>query len=98
VPLYPGAVADSGGSFTTVEGTSVAAFQTVDSYPKVVAFYVKRLPSGSQTMSASTADGSAATFEYVRSNWHVTVEVASSKPAETDVLIKRSRTPRRAGT
>jgi hypothetical protein len=98
VPVYPGAAADAGGSFTTASGTSVAAFQTADSYPQVVAFYRRRLPPGSQTMSASTADGSAATFEYARGTFHVTVEVASSKPAETDVLIKRARTPRRAGT
>lgn len=98
VPVYPGAQADAGGSFTNANGTSVAAFQTADAYPQVVAFYRRRLPPGSQTMSASTGDGSAATFEYARGIWHVTVEVASSKPAETDVLIKRSRAPRRAGT
>ncbi|MEO7201704.1 MAG: hypothetical protein ABIZ82_03830 [Candidatus Tumulicola sp.] len=98
VPVYPGAQADAGGSFTTPDGRSVAAFQTTDAYDRVVAFYRKRLPAGSQTMSAATGDGSAAAFEYARGIWHVTIEVASSKPAETDVLIKRSRTPRRAGT
>jgi hypothetical protein len=98
VPVYPGAVADAGGSFTTSEGRSVAAFQTADPYNRVVAFYRNRLPAGSQTMAASTGDGSAAAFEYARGVWRVTVEVASSKPAETDILIKRARNLLRAGT
>jgi hypothetical protein len=95
VPLYPGAAADPGGSFTAMRGataTSLAAFLTHDPFARVVTFYQKQLPAGSQTLSASTADGLAATFEFARPHLHLTVEIASSKPDETDVLIKRVRT------
>jgi hypothetical protein len=94
VPLYPGAQADEGGSFAARHGnrqSEVAAFQTVDPFPLVEAFYRRRLPAGSQTISASTADGLAASFEFGSRGERVTVEVASSKPRETDILIKRLR-------
>jgi hypothetical protein len=100
VPLYPGAKTDAGGSFATRRGhrvTEVAAFQTADSFERVEAFYRQRLPAGSQTISAATADGFAATFDFGSRGGRVTVEVASSKPRETDILIKRLRPLFRAG-
>jgi hypothetical protein len=92
--LYPGAQADEGGNFATRRGdrmAEVAAFQTTDSFERVQAFYRARLPAGSQIISAATADGSAATFDFESRGGRVTVEVASSKPRETDILIKRLR-------
>jgi hypothetical protein len=100
VPLYPGAQADEGGSFATRNGNrvfEVAAFQTVDSFERVQAFYRRRLPTGSQTISAATADGLAATFDFGSRGERVTVEVASSKPRETDIFVKRIRPIVRAG-
>jgi hypothetical protein len=101
IPIYPGAQADSGGAFTMRIGNrmvQVAAFQTVDSFAAVQAFYRRRLPPGSQTISASTADGFAATFDFASRGERVTVEVASSKPRETDILVKRVRPSVRAGS
>jgi hypothetical protein len=100
VPLYPGAQADRSGSFATHHGNQiveVAAFQTADSFGRVEAFYRRRLPAGSQTISAATADGLAASFEFGSRGERVTVEVASSKPRETDILVKRLRRLLRAG-
>jgi hypothetical protein len=93
-PLYPGAQADEGGSFVTRRGNriaEVAAFQTTDSFERVQAFYRDRLPAGSQIISASTANGLAATFNFGSRGGRVTVEVASSKPRETDIFVKRLR-------
>jgi hypothetical protein len=55
------------------------------------------LPPGSQTVSAATADGFAASFEFGSRGRRVTVEVASSKPRETDILVKRLGPLFRAG-
>jgi hypothetical protein len=101
VPLYPGAKADAGGSLASRHGNQiaeVAAFQTADPFQRVETFYRDRLPAGSQIVSAATADGRAATFEFGSRGARVTVEVASSKPRETDILIKRLRPLFRAGS
>jgi hypothetical protein len=99
--MYPGAQADAGGSFTTQTDAGiveVAAFQSVDAFAAVQSFYRRRLPPGSQTIGAATANGFAASFEYESRGERVTVEVASSKPHETDILVKRLRPRRRVGT
>jgi hypothetical protein len=97
-PVYPGAQANEQGAImsSTDKGTSVmAGFKTSDAFDKVESFYKQRLPAGSEKMNVATSNGSTASFQVgaVDSNDQVVVQVTSSKPGETDVLITRITKP-----
>jgi hypothetical protein len=94
IPLYPGAEADPEGTFTEVLAREIhenAAFQTGDSFERVVAFYRRRLPLRALTMNVTTGNGQAASFGLGSPGNRVTIEIAASKPGETDLLITRVR-------
>lgn len=91
-PVYPGAQANSQGAITssTDKGTSVmAGFKTSDPFAKVEAFYKQQLPAGSEKMNLTSNHSSMASFQLGGSDAsdQVAVQVTSSKPDETDILI-----------
>ena len=91
-PVYPGAQANPQGaiSSTNDKGASVmAGFKTSDPFDKVEAYYKQQLPAGSEKMNATNANGSVASFQIGApdANDQVAVQVSSSKPGETDILI-----------
>lgn len=91
-PVYPGAQANAQGAITssTDKGTSVmAGFKTSDPFDKVEAFYKQQLPAGSEKMNVTANDSSIASFQVgaADGNDQVAVQVTSSKPDETDILI-----------
>jgi hypothetical protein len=101
VPLYAGAQPDAGGSLRVRNGRQIrenAAFQTGDAFERVVGFYRRRLPPGSMAFDVTTGNGQAASFGYGAPANRTTVEIASSKPGETDILITRVRSPLAVGS
>lgn len=91
-PVYPGAQANAQGAITstTDKGTSVmAGFKTGDPFDKVAAFYKQQLPAGSEKMNLTAGNGSIASFQIGTGGARdqVAVQVTSSKPGETDILI-----------
>ena len=91
-PVYPGAQANAQGAITstTDKGTSVmAGFKTSDPFDKVEAYYKQQLPAGSEKMNVASGSGSVASFQIgaADANDQVAIQVTSSKPGETDILI-----------
>lgn len=91
-PVYPGAEANSQGAITsnTDKGTSVmAGFKTSDPFAKVEAYYKQQLPAGSEKSNVTSNNTSIASFQLGAgdSSDQVAVQVTSSKPDETDILI-----------
>lgn len=91
-PIYPGAQANQQGSISSKNGqttTVIAAFKTADSFDQVYDFYRQQLPAGSERMKVSGGSGAVATFQIGGPNAadEVSVQVASDKPNETDILI-----------
>jgi hypothetical protein len=93
-PIYPGAEANEQGAVTatTATGTvTMAGFKTVDAFAKVQSYYQRELPSGSEIIAISGANGSVATFRFRgKLAGSITVQVTQTKPSETDILITRS--------
>lgn len=91
-PVYPGAQANSQGAITskTDKGASVmAGFKTSDPFAKVEAYYKQQLPAGSEKMNLTSNNSSIASFQLGSSETgdQVAVQLTSSKPDETDILI-----------
>lgn len=91
-PIYPGAQSNQQGSISSRNGqttTVITAFKTADSFDQVYDFYRQQLPVGSERMKVSGGSGAVATFQIggPTAPDEVSVQVASDKPNETDILI-----------
>lgn len=91
-PVYPGAQANSQGAITSNSdrGTSaMAGYKTSDPFAKVEAYYKQQLPAGSEKVNTTSENNSIASFQIGSGDTsdEVAVQVTSSKPDETDILI-----------
>ena len=91
-PIYPGATINRPGVVSSTKGNTaatIAAFKTADSFDRVYDFYRQQLPAGSERMKVAGGNGSVATFQTgsAETGDEVSVQVASDKPNETDILI-----------